>query len=115
MKKTISLLAFLAVTPLVASAQTLSDILTLFSNMINALVPFLIGLGALYFIWGVLKFVMAGDDQEARANGRSMMIYGIIALFAMVSVWGLVNVLVNTFGLSAVAPTAPTTPFVPGF
>ena len=45
-----------------------------------------------------------GEDKE---TGKQIMIWGIIALFVMVSVWGLVNVLSNTTGIGGAA--APTT------
>ncbi|GMQ95222.1 MAG: hypothetical protein BMS9Abin13_335 [Patescibacteria group bacterium] len=93
------------------SGGGLGGVIQTIGNIIGALIPLLIGLGALYFIWGVSKYVLHGEDATKREEGRSMMIYGIIALFVMVSVWGLVNVLVSTFGLESVlAPPAPGLP-----
>ena len=42
---------------------------------------------------------MAGGDEEKRANGRSLMIYGVIGLFVMVAVWGLVYFLASILGI----------------
>jgi hypothetical protein len=63
----------------------------------GAVIPFLVGLALVLFIAGVLKFVSAGDNEEKRQGGRQMMLFGIIALFVMLSVWGFVNILSNTF------------------
>jgi hypothetical protein len=53
------------------------------------------------FIWGVIKFFIINADEEAkREQGKQFMIWGIIALAVMLSVWGLVGILSNTFGLS---------------
>lgn len=112
MYKIVSFAGLLAIVPAVALAQTrtLGDLLGLFSNIINAMIPFFIALAGLLFLYGVLKMVMAGDDEEARKAGRGTMIYGVIALFVMVSVWGLVALLVNTFNLDTAAPDVPVGP-----
>lgn len=59
-------------------------------------VPFLISLGMIIFIAGVISFVKAGDDEEKRSAGRNMMLFGIISLFVMISVWGLVRIIHNS-------------------
>ncbi|MDB5204596.1 MAG: hypothetical protein JWP09_624 [Candidatus Taylorbacteria bacterium] len=63
----------------------------------SAVVPFLIGLGLILFLAGVIKFVSSGDNEEARQGGRNMMLFGIISLFVMVSIWGFVNILSKSF------------------
>jgi hypothetical protein len=63
----------------------------------SGVVPFLIGLGLILFLAGVVQFVAAGDNEEKRQGGRNMMIFGIISLFVMVSVWGFVNILSRSF------------------
>ncbi len=84
-----------------AGCKTPKDIPSLFTYVLcvldGSVVPFLIGLGLILFLVGVVKFVGAGDNEEKRQTGREMMIFGIIALFVMVSVWGFVNILSNSF------------------
>lgn len=65
--------------------------------MDSGIIPLLISIGLIIFLAGVIRFVSAGDDEEKRQGGRQMMIFGIIALFVMVGVWGFVNMLSNTF------------------
>jgi membrane-anchored glycerophosphoryl diester phosphodiesterase (GDPDase) len=64
---------------------------------LNQVIPILITLGVVYFIWGVLSYAIA-KDEEAKTKGRGAMINGIIALAVIVSIWGLVNIL-KTFAL----------------
>jgi len=113
MKKALLLTALFASVPLMAAAQNLSDILQVFANFINALIPFFIALAVLFFIWGVFSYITAGDDAEKRKAGQGRMIYGIIAIFVIVSVWGLVNLLESQFQLDDTGGTAPDTPAVP--
>jgi len=74
------------------------------TDFINRLIPFVIGLAVLFFIWGLIKYITAGGDEGSRKEAINTIIWGIVVLFVMVSVWGLVNILVNTFGLENQAP-----------
>lgn len=70
---------------------------TIIFSVINPLIVLVSSLAVLYFLWGVSKYILHGGNEEKREEGYHMMIYGIIALFVMVSMWGLVGVLSNTF------------------
>lgn len=77
-------------------------------HIIKIAIPVLI-LGAVaYFIYGVIKFVIASDAEE-KGDGRTMMIHGIIGFAVIVGLWALVYILLQTFGLNANTP-APTIP-----
>lgn len=67
------------------------------ADMINQLVWILIGIGLLLFIFGLVKYVSAGGDEDKVKEAKGFIIFGIIALFVMLSVWGLVNILTSTF------------------
>lgn len=103
----------LAAFPGIAAAQSIGGILGLLtsaSDLINRLIPFVIALTVLIFLWGIFKFVIAGGDGEARKEAQGYIIWGIVALFVMVSVWGLVNILVRSVNLDNTAPAAPGLP-----
>ncbi len=81
---------------------TVSDIPTLIckiGSILNSLVPVLIALGVVYFVYGVITYVIS-SDEEAKKAGRNRIIYGIIGLAVIVGVWGLVRIVTNTFGLN---------------
>ncbi len=78
--------------------ETANQIFTGFSiGNLEGLIPVLILVGVVTFITGILRFLNAGDDAEKRSAGRKIMIYGIIVLFVMVSIWGFVNILTQSF------------------
>lgn len=83
--------------PLISFATTaptdFKSLISLVLSYINVLIPFVISLTVLVFVWGVFKYVTAGASETDRTEGRNFMIYGIISLFVMVSVWGFVNIL----------------------
>ena len=97
--------------PMVASAQGggVANLVREAGGLIQGLIPIVIGLAVLVFLWGVLKYVIAASD-DAKAEGKSFMLWGIIALFVMVSVWGLVNILRETLQLNPATPPAPGIP-----
>ena len=72
--------------------------------LLNFLLPLLITLGIVYFVWGVVQF-MIGGGEEAKTKGRDRIIYGLIGLAVIVGVWGLVNIVVRTFDLGATGST----------
>lgn len=79
------------------------DGLTIFlgkvSKWITYLVVIVIALAMLAFLWGIIQYITAGADEEKRAGARNYMIYGIIGLFVMVSVWALVYWLGSILGI----------------
>ena len=96
--------------PGIALAATLEDVLNKFGDLINIAGPIVVGLALLYFFWGLASYIFSSDDPEKKESGRNIMIWGVIALFVMVSVWGLVNVLSDTFNLETGAPDVPNIP-----
>jgi len=83
----------------ISQSGTLFGVLCRLGQLFNAVIPVLIALGVLYFVWGVVQYVIS-SDEEAKKAGRDRIIYGIIGLAVIIGVWGLVNFLRNTFGLN---------------
>lgn len=104
MKKVIY--AVLSFTPMLAFAQTsggLGSLPALVQNirsLINNILPVLLALGVLYFFWGLITFIRGAGDPKKTAEGKGIMIWGIVALFVMVSIWGILNWIGTTIGVS---------------
>ena len=64
----------------------------------SLLVPLVIGLAVLYYLWNVVRYISNSSNESERTKATKGMFYGIIALFVMTSVWGLVNVATDLFG-----------------
>ena len=90
-----------------AAATSFDALVTQLLNYIKLLVPFIIALAMLVFLWGIFKLVFAGGSDKDVTEGTKFMTWGIVSLFVMVSVWGLVNVLVRSFRLDNSAPPLP--------
>ena len=74
----------------------------------RSIIPLLFALAIAMFIWGVIQYVINTDEEAKKQKGKMFMIWGIIALAVMVSVWGLVGILRNTFGIENVIPQLQT-------
>lgn len=103
MKKVINAVLVASVlAPTFVFAQQLEGIENLVSSigrLTNLALPIVVGLALLAFFWGLLKFIFAQGNEESKADAKKIMLWGIIALFVMVSVWGLVDFIGNAFGI----------------
>ncbi len=52
-------------------------------------------------------------SEEKREEGKQTVYYGVIALFVMMSIWGFVNILNNTFRLNTDADPTDTIRLIP--
>lgn len=86
--------------PLVAFAQAPTNLIGLIQfagDIANRLIPLLIAVGLVVFFFGLVKYIM-------KREGHDIMIYGLVGLFVMVSVWGIIRIAQNTFGVGNAAP-----------
>ena len=73
-------------------------------TMVTGVIPLLFTLATAAFIWGIIQYFLNPENEEKRKNGKSFMIWGLITLFVMVSMWGIVNVFSNTFKIKTFIP-----------
>lgn len=98
--------AVLAFAPVLAFAQGtgnggsltgLETLVTSAGKIVGKIIPILFGLAILLFFWGVIRFVLAAGDPAKAKEGKSFMIWGIVGIAVMASVYGLVAFLQNAF------------------
>lgn len=73
-------------------------------TLIKSVVPLLFSLAVVGFIWGVIQYFINAENEEKRKKGKTYMIWGLVALFVMISMWGLVGILTNTFHIKTLIP-----------
>jgi hypothetical protein len=105
MKRSVIAVAALAFLPMLSFAQndapSLGNIETLVESIgriVNLLTPILIGLALLAFFWGLIKYIFSEGD-DGKKDGKKLMIWGIIAIFIMVSIVGIIRFIGNAFGV----------------
>jgi len=108
--KQVGLLAALAFLPGIASAQLATsgnggpfqDLLVNILNFTNdVLIPFIIGIGFLFFVWGVFRyFIFGGANDESKEKGKSLIIYATLGFVIIIIFWGVINLLTGSTGLN---------------
>ena len=68
------------------------------TNILNPIIAILFALALVYFIYGVAFYIWNPDNEEARTKGRQGMLWGVIGMLIMVSVFGIMRFLINSSG-----------------
>lgn len=67
-------------------------------QIVSTISSFAIAVVFLYFFWTVIEFLRAEPGKKDEA--RKSLLYGILAIFIVVSIWAIVGFLQGLFGLS---------------
>ena len=79
--------------------MTIAILLGKLTEILNQIVPILIGLAVFVILWGIFTYITKAGEEEKRAEAKQFILYGVIGVFIMLSLWGLVSILVNTFNI----------------
>jgi hypothetical protein len=96
-----------------AAPQNLGELINMFIDLINAVIPVLAGLSLLVFFFGLVKFISQAGDAASHEVGKKLMIWGLIAIFIMVSYLSIIAMVYKDFGFRCAfknfGPRLPTT------
>lgn len=88
---------------LLAPSVAYADFDTFLANVngtiVNPIIELLFALAIAVFLWGMFEFIMGQASQEKKTNGKSHMLWGVLGITIMMGVWGILNLIINTFGL----------------
>lgn len=66
----------------------------------SVLIPFIIGIGFLFFVWGMFQYFIAGGaNEESKEKGKSLMINATIGFVVIIVFFGIINMLTSSTGL----------------
>jgi len=93
MKKNLLILSGALMLAPVTSLATKSvlDLIDTGLSILEAVGPLIMSLAVIYFVWALMQYLL--KEGEERAKAKDAMVWGIIILFVMISVWGLVEIL----------------------
>ncbi len=69
------------------------------AELLNPLIVLLFAIAIIVFLWGVYGFIRGADDAEARKDGAQHMLWGILGFVIMVAAYGIIHIILNTFGI----------------
>lgn len=91
--------------PLCVSAAVASfqELLSAIGSLISLLIPIAVASALLFFFYGLAEFIRNSGNEKKVEEGRRIMIWGVIALFVMSSIWGIVGFFqLDIFGVAGV-------------
>jgi hypothetical protein len=77
-----------------ASVTTLMNSIS--KVIINPLIGLMFSLAVVYFVYGLVRYLLSPDNEEIRKSSKSSMLWGVIGIFIMVSVYGIITIVINT-------------------
>jgi len=72
--------------------------------IINPLIVLLFALATVFFFYGLLQFIFNQENEEKKTTGKSHMIWGIVGIVIMMSVFALLQIVMSTFGIEGIDP-----------
>lgn len=67
--------------------------------VLNPLIVLVFAVAFLIFFWGIFQFVNSETSEKARVEGKKKITYGLLGMLVMFSAYGLVNLVLATFGI----------------
>ena len=88
-------------TPVVsfAALQGISDLLVSARDIINKAIPVIIGIALIFFFWGLIQFIRSAGEEKGVEEGKRRMLWGIISLFVMLPIMGILNFISDAIGI----------------
>lgn len=97
MKRFIPLFLLVSPSLVFAAAKTFADLARWITGIINMVIAVMISLAVvLYFMGAVVKMQSLTHDQKAL---REYLLWGVLAIFIMVSIWGIVALVKNSIAI----------------
>lgn len=93
---------------MIEGAQVIRDNIIKF--IIDPLMMVLFAAGFMLFVYGLVEYLFAsakGADPSKNKTGKDHMLYGVIGMFVMSSIWGIIALIDSTFGLNIGDPRNP--------
>lgn len=76
---------------------TFRDVVMAVISLIDMVIPVLVALALVLFLWGAFRYVAKSSDAHGKGADKEALLWGLIALFVLFSIWGILRILNNTF------------------
>jgi len=94
-------------------AKNIGGLTYLVGSIVAGIIPIASMLAILFFFYGLAMYILKAGDPKAADEGKSIMIWGIIAIFVMTSIYGIVGFIQRSAGMDRAAISNPVV--VPDF
>lgn len=77
--------------------MTLEEFLTRLADVIvNPLIRLLFAAAVIWFVWGVVVYIRSASSDSGRETGAKHIMWGIVGMVIMVSVYAIIEIALNT-------------------
>lgn len=84
------------------NAQNAESLMIYLHGLINnTLIPLFIAMALLYTIYATVGFIASSEDSKNKEEKKQQIFWGIMGLFVIVSIWGILSIIGNTFNIFA--------------
>lgn len=91
------------------------QIINAIAYIVGLIIPILIGIALIVFFWGLVMYIAKTGDEKAHERGKRTMIAGIVSLFIMVSIWGIIRFGQSAFGIAGNSSAPQNAPYIPTY
>ena len=72
--------------------------------ILNPLILLAFAIALLVFFWGIFQFILSQTTDTNRDEGKRKIFWGLFGMFVMDSAYGLIRLILGTFGINAGYP-----------
>ena len=72
--------------------------------IVNPIIYLMIGVSVVVFLWGIVEFIAKFDNEDVKERGKRNMLWGLIGMFIMFGVFGIINLILGTFAITTPDP-----------
>ncbi|MEX2369194.1 MAG: hypothetical protein WD552_02250 [Candidatus Paceibacterota bacterium] len=78
----------------------IQSLIASFGGIISSLIPVVASIALLAFFWGLAKYIFQAGSEEEKGKGKQIMIAGIVSLFLIAAIGGIIDVLGDILGVN---------------
>lgn len=76
--------------------------------ILNPLITLLFALAIVIFLWGMFEFILNQQSGEKKTDGKAHMLWGIVGITIMMSVWTILGIIMKTLNITGINPEQGT-------
>ncbi len=86
---------------MLSTSSAFRDVVSFVIHLIDLTIPVLTALALVIFLWSAVRYVTKAGETAGRGPAREAMLWGLVALFVLFSIWGILRLLCSTFLVSS--------------
>jgi hypothetical protein len=77
------------------------------TEILNPVMAVIFAAALVYFLYGLMVFLFSAGEESARSEGKQHMLWGVVGMLVMVSVFSILSLALHTFGVTQANVPAP--------